>query len=166
MKSDKANSISQCDADAYAAKAAEAAFILLAQTEMEKIMNRKGLRYRDLSRRMGVTEARISQMFGDTATNLTIKTVARVFHHLGETAYLTTLEEFERQLAEARGAHTDDNAHRWTVVGLESDKFQMAGDVALADAPTAADVSASNRSFERWLRAEAALPRRTAAAAA
>ena len=86
MKSQEANSISQCDADTYAAKAAEAAFILLAQTEMQKIMNRKGLRYRDLARRMGVTEARVSQMFGDTATNLTIKTVARVFHQLGETA--------------------------------------------------------------------------------
>lgn len=165
MKPEEANSISQCDADTYAAKAAEAAFILLAQTEMQKIMNRKGLRYRDLARRMGVTEARVSQMFGDTATNLTIKTVARVFHQLGETAYLTTLEEFERQLADARGAQADD-AHRWTVIGLESDKFQMAGDVALADAPTVADVPASHLSFERWLRAEAALPRRTAAAAA
>lgn len=166
MKSDKVNSISQCDTDTYAAKAAEATFILHTQTEMQRIINRKGLRYRDLSRRMGVTEARVSQMFGDTATNLTIKTVARVFHHLGETAYLTTLEEVERQLAEARGTQPDGDAHRWTVIGLESDKFQMAGDVSLADAPTPIDVPASRQSFDRWVRAEAALPQRTAAAAA
>lgn len=165
MKSDMTSSIDQCDADTYAAKAAEAAFILLTQTEMQKIMNRKGLRYRDLARRMGVTEARVSQMFGETATNLTIKTVARVFHQLGETAYLTTQEEFERQIAEARGAQNEES-HRWTAVGLGSDKFQMAGDVALEEAPMAVEVTATHHSFERWLRAEAALPRRMAAAAA
>jgi len=165
MKSDTSCSIGQCDADTYAAKAAEAAFILLTQTEMQKLINQKGLRYRDLARRMGVTEARISQMFGDTATNLTIKTVARVFHQLGETAYLTTREEFERQIADARGTPSDDLC-RWTVVGLESDKFQMAGDVELGNAPTAIDAAGANHTFERWLRAEAALSRRVAAAAA
>lgn len=107
-------SAAACDADTYAIEAAEADFVLAVQCEIQKLMNAKGLRARELSKRLKVTEARISQMFGEQAKNLTLRTVARIFHQLGETPYLSTNEEFERVLAQARGEVGPDR-DRWTV---------------------------------------------------
>jgi transcriptional regulator with XRE-family HTH domain len=67
--------------------------LLLTQTEIQKILNRDGLKYRDLARKLGVTEARVSQIFSETAANLTIKTIAKIFNRLGEEAYLTSCRE-------------------------------------------------------------------------
>lgn len=78
--------------------------LLLTQTEIQKILNRDGLRNRDLARKLGVTEARVSQIFSETAANLTIKTIAKVFNRLGEEAYLTSYREIARLTVSCGGS--------------------------------------------------------------
>lgn len=73
---------------------AEERFLLMVQTGIQKLLNGKDLRYRDLAQRLGVSEARVSQMFGDDAANLTIRTVARIYHHLGEQPAILTQREY------------------------------------------------------------------------
>jgi DNA-binding Xre family transcriptional regulator len=97
------------------ARLVEERFLLMAQVEMQRLLNDKGLKYRDLSKRLAVSEARVSQMFGDDANNLTIRTIAKVFHQLGEKPLIMAAAELERRLAEARGAA--DPAPVWTFGG-------------------------------------------------
>jgi DNA-binding Xre family transcriptional regulator len=81
----------------------EERFLLKVQVEMQKLLNSRGLKYKDLAHRLGVSEARVSQLFGDDAKNLTIRTLAKVFYHLGETPMLTTASAFDRAIANAEG---------------------------------------------------------------
>lgn len=52
------------------------------QAALHNLMGEKGVSQRDLAERLGVSEARVSQMFG-SAGNLTVRTVGEVFHALG-----------------------------------------------------------------------------------
>src|SRR3954466_4496948 len=83
------------DSIAYAELKAEPKFLLAVQSELQRIMNNKGLKYRDLARRLGVSEARVSQMFSDQARNLTIRTIAKVFFKLDEEPIVITSTELE-----------------------------------------------------------------------
>ena len=76
---------------------AEERLLLLTQTVVQRELNRRGLKYRDLARRLGVSEARVSQLLGDEAPNLTVRTVARILHRLGEVGVFMT----EREVDEA-----------------------------------------------------------------
>jgi transcriptional regulator with XRE-family HTH domain len=87
----------QADADRET-RLAEEQLLYSAQTAIQRQLNRQGLKYRDLARRLDVSEARVSQLLGDDALNLTIRTVARVFHRLGEEAVLLTRRELDEKL--------------------------------------------------------------------
>lgn len=94
------------DADRESRIAEERA-LLAAQKAMQRLVNAQGLRYRDLARRLGVSEARVSQLFGDDASNLTMRTLAKVFHTFGEELVITSKSEFERALSDAKGSALD-----------------------------------------------------------
>lgn len=98
---------------------AEERFLATVQMEMQRLLNERGLRHAHLSRRLGVSEARVSQMFGDDATNLTLRTLAKVFHNLGEAPLIMARSELERQLAAARGAA--DPSPVWVLAGSMGD---------------------------------------------
>lgn len=153
MKKSIGVSMEHCGEEALAVEAAEAEFILAVQCEIQKLLNQKGLRARDLSRRLNVTEARISQMFSDQAKNLTLRTIAKIFFHLGETAYITTHEEYDRSIAAATG-QTDDVSNHWTVRGLLED-IEVAANSSVER--TSAVVVALEPAFiGGWARAEKA----------
>ena len=143
-------SAATCDAETFAVEAAEADFTLAVQCESQRLLNDKGLRARDLARRLNVTEARVSQMFGDQAKNLTIKTIARIYYHLGETAHITSLREFE-SLTSAHVEHGDD---RWTVSGLVHD-VEVPSNITI-DGPHGEGASVAGRFLDSWVRAESA----------
>ena len=82
---------------------AEENFLFDTQVEMQRLLNEKGFKYKDLALGMGVSEARISQLFGDDNSNLTIRTIARVYHQLGEVPVLLTERTLKKCLAEAGG---------------------------------------------------------------
>lgn len=160
-----AGSAATCDADIVAVEIAEAEFIVAVQSEIQRVMNGKGLRARDLSKRLNVSEARISQMFGDQAKNLTIRTIAKLFYHLGESPIITTQCQLESMMALARG---DDSSseQQWTVSGLVND-IQIGSNMVVTRDDT--DVASPDRGrlVNRWARAEESdtrRPRRLAAA--
>lgn len=95
---------------------AEERFLLMAQVEMQRLLNDQGLKYKDLAGRLGVSEARVSQMFGDDANNLTIRSIAKIFHKLGEKPVIMSKAMYERRIAEAKGA--SDPAPVWLMAGL------------------------------------------------
>lgn len=106
----------------------EEAFLLQAQIGIQRLLNEKRLKYRDLSKLLGVSEARISQMFGEDASNLTIRTIARIYHKLDEQPVILTRREYEQKtgLSDASGPAGE----AWTMVltdvtGLEVAKAQI-----------------------------------------
>jgi predicted XRE-type DNA-binding protein len=156
-------SAAACDAETYALEAAEAAFILEAQMEIQKLLSVNGMRSRELAARLGVTEARVSQMLGDAAKNLTLKTIVRIFHQFGEKPHLTTKSEFCRHVV--LGPNLPVEIDHWTVTNLPAD-LQTTG--ASREVPIArsldADIAATLM-VSSWAQAEEAVaerPRRTA----
>lgn len=141
---------------------AEERLLLAAQTAMQKALNERGLRYRDLAKLMVVSEARVSQIFGDDAGNLTIRTIAKVFHHLEEVPLLITRTDFDRQLAQAAGeafdaepvwVFADGNRHR--------EDFEVSAEV-VADLDLAKEARRP-ATPARWAQAEATATRRAGA---
>jgi len=132
----------------------EEAFLLMAQTQMQRLLNEKQLRYRDLAVRLGVSVARISQMFGDEANNLTIRTVARIYHHLGEEPVIMSRREFERAVA-GHDAGLPSSETEWTMIATDVTPFAVAR-ANVVEVGHAEVEPRSSRSSE-WLDAESHL---------
>lgn len=140
------------------ARLAEERFLYAAQRAMQKLLNEKSLKYKDLARRMSVSEARVSQLFGDDAGNLTMKTVARVFHCLGEAPVIMSASAYANRIAEAEGAANLGN-NGWVMSGVPED-FAIEPTTTVVDdldLPKAAGRSATPRD---WAMADAAAERR------
>ncbi|MBB3693540.1 helix-turn-helix transcriptional regulator [Sphingomonas sp. BK580] len=128
----------------------EESFLLATQVTLQRLLNEKQLKYRDLAKRLGVSEARVSHMFGDEASNLTIRTVARIYRQLGETPVILSVRDLERITAGRDGCL--ENVAGWTVLADEVGPFE----VARAKVVTEGDVTADwrpSRSSE-WMAAE------------
>lgn len=67
---------------------AEEDFVIEAQTFLHALMEEKGLSRADLARAMGVSRARVTQIFSDECKNFTVRLLARASHALGETPAL------------------------------------------------------------------------------
>jgi plasmid maintenance system antidote protein VapI len=141
---------------------AEERFLLAAQRAMQRLLNEKGIRYKDLARRLDVSEARVSHIFGDDATNLTIRTVARVFHCLGEQPLVMSITDYQRQLAEAAGRALPPGAG-WSMSGVPAD-FSIEPTAEAVDDLSLPKDTARPASPRDWALAEAAAERRGRAA--
>jgi transcriptional regulator with XRE-family HTH domain len=64
---------------------AEEDFVVELQIFLHGLMEKKGFSRADLAREMGVSRARITQIFSDECTNFTVRLLARAVHALGET---------------------------------------------------------------------------------
>jgi transcriptional regulator with XRE-family HTH domain len=62
---------------------AEEMLVAEIQSVLEELLEQKGYSRTDLAKRMGVTKARVTQIFSDTQ-NFTVRLIARAFHALGE----------------------------------------------------------------------------------
>jgi len=60
------------------------ALVFSTQVALQKAMNRKGVGKKELSERLGISPARVSQIFSSNGPNLTLKTTARIAHAIGE----------------------------------------------------------------------------------
>lgn len=69
---------------------AEEGFIADVQVAIESLLADKDMNRADLARALKVSQARVSQMFGDEANNLTLRTLARIFHVLREELRITS----------------------------------------------------------------------------
>jgi transcriptional regulator with XRE-family HTH domain len=68
---------------------AEEAFVVDVQSFLQGLLEEKGLTRTQLAAEMGVSKARVSQMFSSSCKNFTIRLLARALFALGETAELT-----------------------------------------------------------------------------
>ena len=80
---------------------AEETLIADVQVAIHNLMLDRGVSRADLARALGVSDARVSQMFSDAAPNLTLRTIARIFHVLGEQCRFTC-DRWEEILEAAR----------------------------------------------------------------
>lgn len=72
---------------------AEEDFVVEAQLFLHALMEKKGASRSDLARAMGVSRARVTQIFSDECKNFTVRLLARAAHALGEAPLLTVKEE-------------------------------------------------------------------------
>ncbi|GHH16158.1 hypothetical protein GCM10008023_19840 [Sphingomonas glacialis] len=78
---------STVDSDAaYDLLLVEEELILQAQMLIQAAINERGISQKDLAGLLGVAPSYVSQMLGDSARNLTLRTIARVLHALGRRA--------------------------------------------------------------------------------
>lgn len=66
---------------------AEEKLVARAQSLLQQLLNEKGMTKTDLAKKMGVSKARVSQIFSDEQ-NFTFRLMATAFHALGEELYL------------------------------------------------------------------------------
>lgn len=74
---------------------AEEGFVVDAQIFLNELMIEKRMSRSDLAKAMGVSRARISQIFSDDCKNFTVRLLARAIHALGEEAFLTHRRAYE-----------------------------------------------------------------------
>jgi len=114
---------------------AEETLILDAQMTVQRILNEKKITQVDLAGRLGVSESYISQMLGDSARNLTLRTVARVMAALGETPQVTIQRYMAKVPERARPYQCDADFGPW-------------GEIVILD--TATDQLHLGRSARDW----------------
>lgn len=71
-------------------------FMAETQAKLQILLVTSNLKQLDLSRRLGVSEQRVSQIFRGRGRNLTMRTVARIFDCVGEQPLLITHSEFRK----------------------------------------------------------------------
>lgn len=74
---------------------AEEGFVVDAQIFLNELMLEKQISRADLAKAMGVSRARISQIFSDDCKNFTVRLLARAIHALGEEAFITHRRAYE-----------------------------------------------------------------------
>jgi predicted XRE-type DNA-binding protein len=74
---------------------AEEGFVVDAQIFLNELMIEKSMSRADLAKAMGVSRARISQLFSDDCTNFTVRLLARAIHAMGEEAVVTHRRQLE-----------------------------------------------------------------------
>ncbi len=136
----------------------EERFLLQVQVAIQTLLNEKKLRYRDLAKRLGVSESRVSQMFGDDGANLTIRTIARIFHQLGEEAAVVSQRSLGCLTGESADPHVANDHHLWH---LAAGDFGASFDIARAQFVEEMDDSTSVRAprHRDWIEAEPAMRR-------
>jgi transcriptional regulator with XRE-family HTH domain len=69
----------------YATVQAQEDLVVQVQVSVLRAMRERGIKQAELAQRLDVSPARVSQMFGDEARNLTVRTIAKIYHVLGAT---------------------------------------------------------------------------------
>jgi transcriptional regulator with XRE-family HTH domain len=129
---------------------AEERLLLLTQSIIQRELNKRGLKYRDLARRLGVSEARISQLLGDDAPNLTVRTVARILYRLGEAGVFMTENEVDQIVT----GNVDLGSSAW--VFAASGEHIYTGEDVTEIVSEAASTRPSMDDWPEWMAAEAA----------
>ena len=71
-------------------------FVAEAQTQLSELMDRVGITRAELARKLGVSRARVTQIFSDEATNLTLRLLYRSYAALGDEPVIISKREYDR----------------------------------------------------------------------
>lgn len=82
---------------------AEEALVVDVQSFLYRMMHEKGMSRSELAEAMGVTKARVTQIFSDECKNFTVKLLARAVHAMGEQIEVSS--SFCRKLDDAESAN-------------------------------------------------------------
>lgn len=78
------------------------ALVFSTQVALQKAMNRSGVTNKELAERLGMSPARVSQVFSSNGPNLTLKTIARIAHALGEDFEFINRRDIKSSLPEEK----------------------------------------------------------------
>ncbi len=132
----------QPQADDYELILAQERLVVDVQVAIQQLLVKRGLRQGDLAALLGVSPARVSQMFGDEARNLTLRTLGRIFHVLGTRCVVREADD-----AAAVEGEMPDAAPAGFV---ETDVDVSEGKVAPADIADFVRAAASRGSHGAW----------------
>ncbi|MEH6787849.1 MAG: helix-turn-helix transcriptional regulator [Paracoccus sp. (in: a-proteobacteria)] len=79
-----AKELFEAENDAEREEDAIQSLLLSIKISLQRAMQENGVNKKTLSERLGVTPARVSQLLGDNNANITIKTLGKICHALGE----------------------------------------------------------------------------------
>lgn len=71
-------------------------FVSEIQARLSSIMDDKGISRAELARKLGVSRARVTQIFSDEANNFTIRLLFNVFSALEEEPIILTKQEYQK----------------------------------------------------------------------
>lgn len=77
---------------------AEEEAVVNVQSFLHEIMEEKGISRADLARAMGVSRARVTQLFSDECTNLTLRLLARAMFALNEELVVSSSRQLQSKL--------------------------------------------------------------------
>lgn len=107
---------------------AEEAFVVDVQSFLHQLMVEKGFNRSQLAEAMGVSRARVTQIFSDECKNFTVRLLARAVHALGENPEIVCAK---RKLEEAECGRQEQHVllssilvkglHRWDMGGANDD---------------------------------------------
>ncbi len=80
----------------YEVLIAENSFVTDIQLAVEAAMHTQGVSQAELAKRIGITEARVSQILAGNGANLQARTIARIAYALGVTAVIQFMEKSAR----------------------------------------------------------------------
>ncbi|WP_299303690.1 helix-turn-helix transcriptional regulator [uncultured Litoreibacter sp.] len=87
------------------------------QIALQKAMRNNGVSQKMLAERLGYSAGRVSQIFSEEGANLTLKTVAKVAHAIGEEfEFVQRLNEADTGIAEALSRENNRVATEWSEV--------------------------------------------------
>ncbi len=112
---------------------AEEAFVVDLQSLLQGVLDERGWTRAQLAEALGVSRARVSQMFSDDCKNFTVRLLARALHALGEKAEVTT--ERRRKAGERRAAETGRGVRGETSGHVWATRWERIGHAANANDP-------------------------------
>lgn len=80
------------------------ALVFSTQIALQKAMKRNGFSKKALAKKLDMSPARVSQIFATKGANLTVKTIARIAHALGEDFEFVARQEGARPPADNNAA--------------------------------------------------------------
>jgi transcriptional regulator with XRE-family HTH domain len=89
-------------------------FVAESQARLAEMLDEKGVSRAELARKLGVSRARVTQIFADDATNFTLRLLARSFLALDEEPVILTRKEYDRLIASAdsSASHESQSGNR------------------------------------------------------
>jgi transcriptional regulator with XRE-family HTH domain len=101
---------------AWELAAVEEGFIVDVQGLLQELMDERGMSRAGLARAMGVSRARVTQLFSDKCTNMTVRVFAQAVHALGDVPMidgerLRRTREERARVRRARSISASDNVH-------------------------------------------------------
>jgi transcriptional regulator with XRE-family HTH domain len=93
------------------------------QIALQKAMRANGVSQKQLAERLGYSAGRVSQIFSEEGANLTLKTVAKVAHAIGEEFdFVRRVSKDEVAVAEALASANSQASSEWSEV-VANDNF-------------------------------------------